>query len=202
MKKMVTFAVVLFLSLSTSIVLAGDGKSMFEVGKKVDDIELKSVTGEKFSLHKTLKDSDTKGVVFVFVSKNCPVSIACDERYKELAAHFAEKGVVFAGINSNKTESVDEIRDSAKEKGFNFPVLKDWENKVADKFGAEFTPHAYLIDKDGVLIYKGRIDDNHRNAKKVKENTLEMVVGEYLMGKKLSYTTTKSNGCTIKRVDE
>ena len=88
----------------------------------------------------------------------------------------------------------------AKRTNYDFTVLKDWNNVIADRFDAQYTPHAYFVDKQGVLRYKGRIDDNHRRPQSVTENTLIDVVGEYLDGKELSVTETVSNGCTIKRV--
>ncbi len=200
-KKILPFFMVLVLSVFTGSVVADDGGMKNELGKKVMNFALEDVTtGKEHSLHDMLSMEGVNGAVLMFVSKNCPVSKACDERYVKLAKKFKRDGILFVGINSNKTENVDEIRDSAKEMGYNFPVLKDWNNVVADQFDAKFTPHAFLIDKKGVLIYKGRIDDNHRKADKVTENTLSHVVGEYSRGEALSYTETKSVGCTIKRV--
>ncbi|MFC1557286.1 redoxin domain-containing protein [candidate division KSB1 bacterium] len=195
-----TFIFVFLLSLNL-VLVAGENDVIYEVGKKVTDFTLKDLDGKEYSLHKLLKKDDVKGVVFMFTSIQCPVSNACDTRYKELAAQFQEKGIVFLAINSNKTESVEAIRSEHSKRNYNFPILKDWNNVIADRFGAEFTPHTYLVDKEGTLIYKGRIDDNHRRENMVKENTLGMVVDEYLGGKDLTYTETKSNGCTIKRVN-
>jgi len=200
MKRLLLTALILLLAAGINTSVAGDKDEIYEIGEKVSDFKLKDIMGKEHSLHEILKSDDINAVVFVFVSKNCPVSNACDERYMEMAGAFKEKGVFFAGINSNKTESVEDIREAAMERKYNFPVLKDWNNEIADRFGAEYTPHAFMIDNDGVLVYKGRIDDNHRSSEKVNEKTLQLVVNEYLMGKDLSYTETKSNGCTIKRV--
>ncbi|MFC1476941.1 redoxin domain-containing protein [candidate division KSB1 bacterium] len=202
MKKMFNICLIAVFLLSMSAFAVAGDDDKYTLGNKVSDFSLKDINGTEHSLEGFLKDKTTKGVVFVFVSKNCPVSNACDARYKEMAPAFKEKGILFVGINSNKTESVEDIRMASDEREYNFPILKDWDNVIADRFGAEFTPHAYFIGSDGVLLYKGRIDDNHRNASKVQENTLSMVVDEYLSGKKLSYSETKSNGCTIKRVNK
>ena len=136
----------------------------------------------------------------MFVSQQCPVSNACDERYVEMATKFKEDGILLIGINLNSTESIGIMKGHAEDNNYNFPVLKDWNNVIADRFGALFTPHAFFISKDAELIYRGRIDDNHRAPDRVKDTTLINAVGEYLVGNEISVKDTKSNGCDIKRV--
>ncbi|MFC1493108.1 redoxin domain-containing protein [candidate division KSB1 bacterium] len=194
------FAILVFSVFSVSAFVSADDMKN-ELGNKVMDFTLEDVTtGKEHSLHKMLSKDGVNGAVLVFMSKNCPVSNACDERYVKLAEELKRDGILFVGINSNTTENVDEISESAKKMNYNFPVLKDWNNVIADQFDAQFTPHAYLISKEGVLLYKGRIDDNHRKPENVKERTLSNVVNEYSRGEDLSYNETKSVGCTIKRV--
>ncbi|MFC1554930.1 redoxin domain-containing protein [candidate division KSB1 bacterium] len=176
---------------------AGDGS--YNIGESVESFTLKSVDDMEYSLDKMLKDSEN-GVVLVWQSINCPYSQACDVRYNELAAKLKEHGITFAAVNSNKTEPTGAIKAYAKKKNYSFPVLKDWNNIIADQFNAQATPQVFLIDKENKLRYRGRIDDNHKNASKVTEHTFMNVVGEFLEGKELSVTETKSIGCTLKRV--
>ena len=196
MKKIITITLVLVLALAA---FADDGMK-YDIGKKVTGIALKDLNGKDFDLERTLAMKDVKGVVFIFVSEQCPVSRACDERYVEMAAEFEEKGIKMYGINPNFTESVEVMKKHAEKNDYNFRVLKDWNNVIADLFGALYTPHTYLIGKDATLLYKGRIDDNHRNAGKVKEKTLVNAVNTYLDGGKIKVAETMSNGCEIKRV--
>ena len=198
MKKIVTFGLILILAISLAAI-AGAGMN-YELGKKVTELELRDLDGNKFSLGETLGQEGVKGVVFMFVSRQCPVSKACDKRYVEMAARFKEDGILFVGINSNYTESIEQMKAHAKAKNYNFPVLKDWDNVIADRFGALYTPHTYFVDKEGTLLYRGRIDDNHRRARLVKETTLVNAVNEYLAGQELTIKETLSSGCSIKRV--
>ena len=46
-----------------------------------------------------------------------------------------------------------------------FPVLKDEQNRVADKYDAQVTPEAFVINSSGMVVYHGRIDDNRRLEK-------------------------------------
>ena len=96
----------------------------------------------------------------MFIATQCPYSNAYNDRMRDLAASYLKKGVLFVGINSNKTESVDEAAAHAKQHGFAFPVLKDPSNKVADLYGASHTPEVYVVGRDGKLLYHGRIDNS------------------------------------------
>ncbi|HEY3250790.1 MAG TPA: hypothetical protein VGK25_06690, partial [Ignavibacteria bacterium] len=82
---------------------------------------------------------------------------------------------------------------------FGFPVLKDENNIVADMLGAQRTPEVYILDKDKVILYHGRIDDN-KDVSKVSSHDLKNALDEILAGKEVSVKSTKSFGCTIKKV--
>jgi peroxiredoxin len=110
------------------------------------------------------------------------------------------KNVAFIGINSNKQESVEEIKMHAKENNLDFAILKDEKNIIADKFKASVTPEVYVLNADFEVLYHGRIDDS-RKADNIKNKDLSIALDEILSGKKVTTTQTKAFGCTIKRVD-
>jgi peroxiredoxin len=115
--------------------------------------------------------------------------------YKE----YASKGVAFVGINANKQETVEEIKEHAKEHGFSFPVLKDNSNIVADKLAASVTPEIFVLNRKLEVLYHGRIDDSRR-ASDVKSEDLRNALNELLAGKPVAVAETKAFGCTIKRI--
>ena len=124
--------------------------------------------------------------------------------YKRQA--YSKKGVQFIGINSNESEPVAEIVSHSKENKFSFPVLKDMDNKIADAFGARYTPEAYVlrVAQNGkgpkfTLAYHGRIDDS-QDAKKVTSKDLEATLDALLAGKPIAKAETKAFGCAIKRI--
>ena len=82
---------------------------------------------------------------------------------KTLASTYASKGVLFAGINSNKSEDAAAALSHAKEHRHTFPIMKDPNNKVADLYDAKRTPEVYVIDSEGKLRYHGRITEDHEN---------------------------------------
>ena len=137
--------------------------------------------------------------VVVFISTICPVSNSYNLRMKELYRDYAPKGVKFEFLNPNQNESQEETEEHARSVGFPFPVTKDTNNVMADRLGAEYTPEAFVIDRDGVVRYHGRIDDA-QNPARVRHNSLRLAIDAVLDGREVPAPETKAFGCTIKRV--
>ncbi len=164
----------------------------------VENFSLNDYNGKKVEL---TDFKDAKAVVLMFISTQCPVSNAYNERMAALYTDYQHKGIAIVGINSNKAETPEEIKEHAAEHGFGFPILKDVRNVIADKLEANHTPEIYVINpKTMGVLYHGRIDNSQRIAK-VTTNDLRTALDEILAGKELSVTETKAFGCTIKRVD-
>jgi len=127
----------------------------FKLGSKVGSFSLKDVSGAPVVFEKL------KGTVTVigFIATKCPISNDYNERMKALYADYQGRGVRFVFINSNSTEPAAEVAEHSRQYGFPFPVYKDDNNVVADRFGAEFTPEVYMLDQGGVIRYHGAIDD-------------------------------------------
>jgi peroxiredoxin len=182
---------------AAAITLAGKDSSQVKLDEKVPNFTLKDYTGKEYSLYNYL---GRKGIVVMFIATQCPVSNAYNTRMVDLYNLYTPKGIVFLAINSNKQESIAEIAEHSTKHGFQFPVLKDWKNVIADKFDAQVTPETYLIDSTGVLRYHGRIDDE-RVLSKVTRHDLRDALDAYLEGKPILRRDTKAFGCTIKRVN-
>ncbi|MBV9924531.1 MAG: thioredoxin family protein [Acidobacteria bacterium] len=165
------------------------------IGATVEDFTLPDADGNEHSLA-SLKGS--KGTVLIFIATRCPVSNGYNERMAKLAADYKARGVNVVGINSNSTEPADEVKKHAAEKGLAFPILKDSNNKIADRFNAQVTPEAYLLDASGKLVYHGRID-NSRNGEAITASELREAIDATLAGKAVEKTEVKAFGCSIKR---
>ncbi len=183
MKKILTLCLV-FVFGFTLLGFAGENLK-YELDKKVTGLSLKDLDGNEFVLEKILEQDNINGVVFVFLSHKCSGSLAYDERYVEYSEDFDKKGIKFIGISSNYNETVKDLKAHAIAKNYDFPVLKDWDNVIADRFDAIVTPHVFFINKNSILCYRGTIDDN-RNVELVKNKVLAGVINEYLEGKEIS----------------
>ena len=117
----------------------------------------------------------------------------------DLYKDYSAKNVKFIFVNANRSEPASEVREHAKRVGFPFPVYKDPDNILADRFDAQVTPENFVIDNSGVIRYHGAIDDNMSESR-VHTRTLRAALDALLAGKPLPSTETKAFGCTIKRV--
>jgi peroxiredoxin len=164
---------------------------------KIENFSLPDVNGNKHSL-KEFKDS--KAIVVMFIATQCPISNAYNKRMAKLYNKYKEKNIAFIGINSNKQEGIEEIKNHAEENSLNFTILKDDKNKIADMFEASFTPEIYVLNSSTYeILYHGRIDDS-RDESKVENTDLSNALDELLAGKKITVAKTKAFGCTIKRI--
>ena len=166
------------------------------IGDRIEPFALKDANGTRVDL------AAAKGVqarVVIFMATRCPVSNAYNGRMAALASDYAARGVAFFGVNANHQEPAAEVAEHARTHGFSFPVLKDDDNVQADRFGAQFTPEAYVFDADWTLRYHGRIDDS-RDESAVTQHDLRGALDAVLAGAAVPTPETKAFGCTIKRV--
>ena len=165
------------------------------IGSTIEEFSLPDVNGTERSL-KSLAGKN--GTVLLFISVQCPVSNAYNERMEKLAADYKAKGIAVIGINSNVAEDAAAAKSHAAEHKLSFPILKDAGNKIADKLGASVTPEAYFLDAGNKLVYHGRID-NSRNAAQVETSDLRNALDASLNGKPVEKSEAKAFGCSIKR---
>ncbi len=137
--------------------------------------------------------------VVMFISTRCPVSNAYDERMQALEKEYGSRGVRFIGVNSNVNEPVSEIASHAKEHGFTFPIVKDQGSRTADAYGAEHTPEIFVVGRDGMVRYHGRIDENRDDPAAVRSPDLRNALDALLAGRPVPVAATKAFGCSIKR---
>ncbi len=173
------------------------------IGKKIENFSLPDFHGKQHAL----SELDGKPVVVAFIGVECPLAKSYGPRLRDLAIEFEKQGVAFLGIDANVQDSLSEIGEYAKSHGITFPVLKDNKNEIADRFGAVRTPEAFVLDKDHVVRYWGRIDDQYGfktgagyvKPKLTQRNLADAVVA-VLEGKEVAHPVVKADGCFIGRV--
>ena len=170
---------------------AGD----FAIGSKLENFSLPDTNGKTQSLD-DLKGKN--GTVIVFLSAQCPVVKAYNERISQIAADYESKGINFIGINSNHTESLDWVKSNAAE-NYKFPVLIDKGNVFADRLGATVTPEVYFLDAKNVLLFHGAID-NDKSGRAITNPYLRTAFDSALAGKPIEKARVNAFGCSIKRI--
>jgi peroxiredoxin len=187
---------------------AGSAHAAAAVGEKAPDFTLTDVKGTKH----TLSALKGKHVVLEWVNYDCPF---VQKHYgsgnmQKLQKLASGKGVVWLAINSsaegkqgNFTPAVIEKR--SKEHGAAFSAyLLDTDGTVGRAYGAKTTPHMYLIDPQGTLVYAGGIDDKpSTDVEDIKsaKNYVQAALDESLAGKKVTTSTSAPYGCSVKYKD-
>ncbi|MFN2387301.1 MAG: thioredoxin family protein [Thermoanaerobaculia bacterium] len=168
------------------------------IGSAAPDFQLTTLDGKPFNLSRTAASQNA--TVIMFIATMCPYSNAYNDRMRDMAEAYRARGVLFVGINSNKTEPAEEAREHAKSNRHTFPIMKDPDNKVANMYDAKRTPEIFVVDKQGKVVYHGRIDENYEDPKGVTSPDLKNALDALLAGKPIERAETKAFGCTIKRV--
>jgi peroxiredoxin len=168
-------------------------------GATVPDFSLKDVHRRPRAL------ADFKGkkaFVVVFLDTECPLANLYVPTLLGLHRDFADQGIQLLAINSSAQDSFLRVSAHAQERDIPFPVLKDFDHRVADSFGAKRTPEAFLLDAGRVIRYHGRIDDqygpNFRREKPTRSDLRE-AIAQLLAGKPIATPRTPPAGCLLER---
>lgn len=169
-------------------------------GERAIDFNLPATNGKNY----TLSDfKNSRILVLFFTCNHCPYVIGSDEVTRATALKYSDKGVVFAGINSNSENTYPEdsfpnMVKRMEEKKFPWTYLYDRDQSVARAYGALRTPHFYVFDEERKLVYTGRGVDTPRDTSKMTINDLDRALSEVTGGDTVSVPVTNPIGCNVK----
>lgn len=173
-------------------------------GESAPGFTLSDMNGKEVSL----SDFMGKTVVLEWINPGCPFvrKFYTNPDMPEFQKAAAEMGVVWLSINSTNPDhgdylSPEETRDWAEKHGYAATWLLDPEGKVGQAYGARTTPHMFIINKDGTIVYQGAIDS-------VRDTKPESIAGatNYVMdvlkalatGEPVPDGNTRPYGCSVK----
>jgi peroxiredoxin len=164
-----------------------------EINHPAPDFELPDLDGRL----PHLSDYRGKIVILNFWSCECPHSERTD---KAILAMFVQwrDNVIMLSIASNRSEKAEALKKAAEARHLPI-VLIDAQCFVADMFEAQTTPHVYVIDREGILRYRGAIDDVTFRKRMPTRFFLDEVVESLLEGHLPTLTESPAYGCTIVR---
>ena len=169
------------------------------LGSPAPGFDLPGVDNRTYSL---ASFADKPVLVVIFSCNHCPYVKDYEDRMVSIQRDYAPKGVQLVAINSNDDKAYPEDRftemvNRAREKGFNFPYLRDESQKIVEAYGAVCTPHVFAFDSSRLLRYRGRIDDS-RDASKVTHPDLRNALDDLVARRGVRVPDTKPFGCSIK----
>ncbi len=141
--------------------------------------------------------------VVCFLGVECPLARLYAARLNDLADAFAADGVRFIGVDSNRQDSLADIQAYVRDHQLAFPVGKDYQNKVADDFGAQRTPEVFVVDVARTVRYRGRIDDQYEPGiarPTANRQDLRDALEQLVNGRPVQVPQTDPPGCLIGRV--
>ena len=164
-----------------------------QLNQPAPDFELPDLQGK---LHR-LSDQRGRIVIVNFWSAECPHSERTDSSALACLAKWGEE-VVMLPIAANRSESAQMVAEAAKARRLS-TVLMDAQLIVTDLYEAVATPHVFVIDREGILRYRGALDDMRFRQPNVTRFYLEEAVEALLEGRDPLLQETLAYGCAIVR---
>lgn len=178
-----------------------------DIGKPAPDFELNDTSDQ---LH-ALSQYKGKYVILEWLNFQCK---DVDRRYRsgyipELQAQYAEKEVVWLSVVSSApgrqghAPGKQIARQVEKREGQQAAVLIDDSGTIGPMYGVEKTPHFFIIDPEGILIYQGALDnqpDASVSQDETFQNYIDLAMDDALNGREVAIPTTQPYGCPIKYV--
>jgi peroxiredoxin len=195
-----------------SVMLAAQAASnhpILQPGSKAPDFTLPGIDGKTHSL---ADYASSPVLVIVFTCNHCPIAQVYEKRISQLAADYGKRGVAVVAIQPNAPEalrvdeldcsdisdSLEEMKIRAQYKHIDYPYLYDGETQqTARAYGPQATPHVFVFDKDRILRYEGRMDDNYR-IERVKSQDARAAIDAVLAGREVAAAHTGVFGCSTK----
>lgn len=185
---------------AAAVTLAWDAAASVIVGDPAPEFTLTDLDGQEHSL------ADYRGriVVLEWINPKCPFSErhAKEQTMIDLADRF---DVVWLAINSTNPEHVDamsatEHKAYNAEHGIDYPVLFDPTGAVGHAYDAKTTPHMFVVDEEGTLIYEGAIDADPLGREPPAKRTsyVAAALEAHGQGRPVDPANTKPYGCTVK----
>ena len=173
-----------------------------EIGKPAPDFNGTDIYG------KTVKLSDYKGKIVVIESYNsdCPF---CHNQYsgatQALQKELAAKGVVWLLVNSvNPHNFSHRTPEQARQEWVDLKIaattwIDDSSGDIGHLYGMKTTPHDFVVDKNGILVYEGAMDDHPDpfHDPRTARNYVRETVDDLLNGKPIEVSQTKPYGCAV-----
>ena len=143
----------------------------------------------------------SRAAVFLFIAPECPISNGYAPELGRIHDEYGPRGVLIFAVHADPRVTAETARRHAREFSLPFPVLLDPAQSLARRAGATVTPEAAVFSPDGVLLYRGRVDDRVAGFGKERpapqRRDLRVALDEILAGRPVSQPFAKAIGCAI-----
>jgi len=180
-------------------------KEAAKVGEMAPNFTLTDTDGNEHTLHDVLKQDGVNAIVLEWFNPRCPFVVKHYDANTTMAdtyASFKERGVKWMAINSGapgkQGAGLELNREIKSDWEIAYPLLLDESGKVGRAYGAKTTPHMYVINGEGILVYAGAIDDNPSPRQAGETNYVAAALNSVLAGETVEVSETRPYGCSVK----
>ena len=205
MTKAASICLSVLIFLSGLVANLAQAQTFAELGKPAPDFKLSDMHGKEISL----AQFKGKPVVLEWLNYGCPF---VKKHYgasnmQKLQATYVQKGVTWISISSagpgreGYMTAAEALTATAEHSAHPSTVALDPEGSVGKLYGAKTTPHMFVIDQNGVLVYAGAIDDQPSadpDSIATAKNYVAAALDELLAGKSVSVASSDPYGCSVK----
>jgi peroxiredoxin/mono/diheme cytochrome c family protein len=171
------------------------------LGRSLGDFALKDYRGRDWSPQDF---AEHPVLVVAVIGIECPLAKMYAHRLQQIADEFATEKIGVVALDSNRHDSITEIAAFARQHELKYPILKDLNNVLADRLGAERTPTVYVLDRDRKVRYAGRIDDQYsvggKSRPEPSRHDLKEAIRDLLAQRDVRVAETEATGCLIGKV--
>ena len=155
--------------------------------------------------HRLPCTAGTRGLVLIFINIDCPIANSYHPMLGRLKEEFADSRFDFAMVHADADLKLEAGRKHQSEYEITWPVVLDPGNKIARRVSARVTPEAIIVDAQGQVLYRGRIDDRHQDYGRKRPapttNDLQIAMSAISQDKPVPKPETKPVGCVIRYAD-
>lgn len=160
---------------------------------------INNISGFSITSNKNISieiDNVNHPIVAIFISKDCPCSKGNLNYIESLSKNYPE--FKFIGIHAMKDAKIEEVKNYLKDKNISFEILTDEDLKLTDKFKALKTPHAFIVNTKGEIVYNGGIS-NSTFPEDAKVFYLKNALEDLKNKRPIALSESKAMGCFIVR---
>ncbi len=180
-----------------------------EIGKKMP-LATFEMTGSDDVMYTLDGLKEENGLIVVFSCNTCPFVVGSSSfdgwegQYNSIYKKAQANNIGMVLVNSNEAkrdgeDSKKEMIDHKKTQGYKMPYVIDTNAKLADALGAKTTPHVFMFDGGGKLVFKGSIDNSWDTKREKLETYLFDAIAAIGNGTEISINSSTPRGCSIKR---
>jgi hypothetical protein len=148
------------------------------------------------SAKEVLVEPGESGLVVIFMSSHCPCSNSHASLVSDLAREF--KKFNFVVVHSNSDESIDEARTYFAKVNMGIPVIQDRDDVLANQFKALKTPHAFVLNSAGKLVFRGGVTSSNYGPT-ADRAYLREALQDLTSGHSVRFAEARTLGCLIQR---